>query len=394
MLAAIRIICRRAILAGFLVAYGGAAGLAHAQSSDTADRVAGTLGRGWTAYAAGQFAEAARFADEALAIDSRDHDAVSLKVRASSRIAVTAALEAYERWLALAGSEDVALLRVLARSVLAQMAASGDRGLQLQALTRLERGGDRTAGARLQELGSLADTGADFERALQGDGAAAMRLLEARNTTPVPPQALAAALPAAGPAAVPRLRELLKHPAGPVRGAAALALGRLDAQEARADLKPLFTDPATRTFASIALARLGDSDAEQVVQELLQSPVADLRLIAAEAYADRGPGPWVQALMPLLQDRNGLTRVRAAELLSAAAPEAAAATLAEAASDPNPVVRGDASRVLERTGSRLGSVESSCEPRTIAALRRLLRDSDPAVRLHAAGALTAVADRK
>jgi len=231
--------------------------------------------------------------------------------------------------------------------------------------------------------------------AIAGDAAAARRLLQPSASAQVRPQALAKALPAAGMTAVPTLRAMLKDPAAPVRMEAAMSLAKLGAVDAIPDLEPLLADPEMRSVAAVALTRLGDTTAETVVKEMLQSPVADVRLLGAQAYEGKGSGPWVQALMPALQDPNGLTRVRAAELLAPVEPDAALPVLLEASSDSNPVVRADVMRVVERTGilASPGQVSGATRPRDgdgprgLAALRRLLRDADPAVRLSAAGAI-------
>jgi HEAT repeat protein len=110
-----------------------------------------------------------------------------------------------------------------------------------------------------------------------------------------------------------------------------------------------------------------------------------MRLIAAEAYADRGTGAWVNALMPLLQDTAGLTRLRAAELLAPVNPEAARGVLTAAAADNNPVVRAEATRILDAPAI------AAAIPSDLPSLRRLLRDPDPGVRLHAAGIVIGLA---
>jgi HEAT repeat protein len=105
--------------------------------------------------------------------------------------------------------------------------------------------------------------------------------------------------------------------------------------------------------------------------------------------------------MPALQDPNGLTRIRAAEMLLPVAPEAAMPVLLEAAKDPNPVVRGDVTRVLDRheaqsgTGAAAASSASAAGsasgPMSLDVLRRLLRDPDAATRLRAAGTILSMA---
>ena len=363
-----------------------------------------TLAGGWASLAAGRTQEAIKTADSVLTRRPDDHRALDLKIEALAHGEPLRALDAYEAWLARTHIEDVFLLVPIACGTLEQIASGQDRALTLHALQRLARTGDGQDGARLQEFlksGAGTSSGAtpgaqDIQLALQGDAAAAQRLTESQAAASVPPQALAKALVSAGPTAVPMLRALLKHPAAPVRMEAAMSLGKLGATDAIPAIKAMMSDPEVRSYAAVALARLGDEEGETVVQELLQSPVLDVRLLGAQAYEGKGAGPWVQALMPALQDPNGLTRIRAAELLAPVAPEAALPVLLEASKDPNPVVRADVMRVVERTGLLTPGQQSPDStpgnegPMALTTLRRLLRDPDPGTRLHAAGSLLAL----
>jgi hypothetical protein len=89
--------------------------------------------------------------------------------------------------------------------------------------------------------------------------------------------------------------------------------------------------------------------------------------------------------MPLLENRDGVTRIQAARLIAPVNPEAARRTLQEAAGDPNPVMRAEAAEAI----AALTSVNPDVAD--LAQARRLLRDADPAVRLQAAGILLAAA---
>ena len=353
-----------------------------------------TLATGWGALAAGRAAEAIKAADTVLARRPGDHHATELKIEALSVTEPLRALDVYDAWLTKSGIEDLFLVVPIARGTLEQIAKGPDRALRGEALRRLGRGASAAGDAEpAQDASGLSPVTRDIQAALAGEPSAAKRLLTPAASSNVPPQTLAKALVAAGPAAVPTLRALLKHSAAPVRMEAALALGKMSATDAIPDLKALLNDPEVHSFAAVALTRLGDGAAENIVEQLLQSPVFEVRLLAAQAYEGREAGPWVQALMPALQDPNGLTRIRAAELLAPVAPEAARAVLLEAANDPNPVVRGDVSRVMEKTGLLTPTVQQSDplqrpnERLSLASLRRLLRDADPAVRLHAAGTI-------
>ena len=357
------------------------------QATARGDAAAAAIGRAWAALAAGRITDAVRAADEALAADPLDHHAVTVKVEALSRRNAIAALDVYDAWVRRVRTEDAFLLRPVARTTLRDLAAGADRLLQVRALERLAQAGDRAAGDALSELSKSAGLRADLPRARGGDAAAARRLLAAGDVAAIPPQAFAEAIAAAGPEAAPRLIELLKSPVPPARSAAALALGKLQAASAIPALREMMAgDPMGRPYAAVALAQLGDAEAEAAVGTLLHSEVPDTRLLAARAYAGKGRGPWVDALVPLLGDPNGLTRIRAAELLTTTEPERARAVLEQGLSDPNPVVRADVARVFEETGLFTPPNDSPAEG-NLTLLRRLLRDADPEVRLRAAGGI-------
>ena len=376
-----------------------------AQPPSAAGSDVAALANGWAALAAGRSQDAIKVADGLLTERPGDHRAVDLKIEALAPDEPLRALDAYEAWLGRVRLEDVFLLVPVARGTLLQISAGKDRALALQALQRLAQNGDAQDTARLQQflksgtgLGGDATSSPqqDVQLALRGDAAAAERLTSPEAARSVPPQSLAKALTAAGPAAIPMLRSLLKYPAAPVRMDAALSLGKIGATDAVPDLKAMMSDPEVRSYAAVALARLGDPDGEAVVQELLKSSVLDMRLLGAQAYEGKGTGPWVQAVMPALQDPNGLTRIRAAEMLAPVAPEAALPVLLEASKDPNPVVRADVMRVFERTGllaasqQEPGPTSKSEGPTALDALRRMLRDPEPGTRLYAAGAIVAM----
>ena len=121
-----------------------------------------------------------------------------------------------------------------------------------------------------------------------------------------------------------------------------------------------------------------------IVEPMLQSEVPDLRIMAADAV-DGQNGAWVAAIMPLLENRDGVTRLQAARLIAPVNPEAARRTLQEAAGDGNPVIRAEAVRVMEEVAP------TSPDAADLPQARRLLRDRDPLVRLRAAGVLLAAA---
>ena len=290
-----------------------------------------TLSNGWAALAAGRADAAVRAADEVLNRRPWDHRALQLKIDAQSSTSPNAALDTYERWLGARGAEDLGLLASIAEGVLRQLASSADPEIKRQAE---------------EQLNSRADA--------------------------APPTA----------SSVRDLTAKLKDPAGPTRAGAAASLGKLKAKDAEAALVEATQDqdPFVRFSATVALARLGNAQGQQGVLEMLASPVADIRLMAAEAW-DGKDGPWVAAITPLLTDYNGVVRLRAAALLAPVDPEAAHRTLTEALKDSNPAIRSETAKTLAQVSA------SGAAAGDAASLRKLLRSQDPWMRLYGAGSI-------
>lgn len=143
-------------------------------------------------------------------------------------------------------------------------------------------------------------------------------------------------------------------------------------------------DPFVRSSVAVALARMGDDRAQTIVDRMLESEVPDLRLMAAEAWNGQ-QGPWVAAIMPLLDNRDGVTRLQAARLIAPVNPDAARRTLQEAAGDPNPVIRAEAASIMAKVAPTVPDIVD------VAQARKLLRDTDPSVRMAAAAVVMAAA---
>lgn len=343
---------------------------------------AARLAQGWTALAAGRHAEAARIADALLQGAPGNHHAIALKIEALAAAEPLSSLDAYESWLQRR-PEDVFLLAPVARGVLQQIASGGDLELRIAALEHLATAGATSARTELQQLRAAgqAPIAADTALARLGSEEAVARLTAAvDSSTPMDRSALAATLGSVGPAAVPTLLSLLQSPQGPTRAAAVAALGKLGARQAVERVRTVMQDPDpfVRSSAAVALTRLGDPAGQAAVDRMLDSEVPDLRLMAAEAWNGQ-PGPWVEAIRPLLENMDGTIRIQAARLIAPVDPAAADRVLSAAASDENPAIRAEAVRAGAESGDNIFV--------NVAQLRRLLRDADPAVRLHAAAVL-------
>ena len=346
----------------FLILLGQSNAPAAAQpSASNTERAA--LARGWTALAAGRTAEAGRIAAQLLTKQPWSHAAIELSISAQAVESPIKALDAYERWLGQR-PDDPGLLEPISVAVLTQLADNSDPALASEARKLLAQPGPAESGAPQKS---------EVER---------RRLEEALRSDVPDKTATAEALGESGPAAIPALTEFLQASHGPNRAAAAKALGKLQARDAEASLLDAMKDedPFVRSSAAVALARIGNATGTEYVGQMLASPVPSVRLMAAEAW-NGAPGPWVEAIRPLLKDDNALVRVRAAALLAPVDPESSRETLSNSLADKNPVIRAE-------SGKRLASLmPREADVADVARLRRNLREQDPWVRLYAAGAL-------
>lgn len=341
------------------------------------------LARGWTALANGQPAEAASAAAQVLARVPWHHGANALRIEALASSDPIKGLDAYEAWLTKQQTEDVGLLAPVPRSILLQLAATADPDIRRRARSALRDAGYPQPAGERELVDQLADAAA---RAKAGDAAALGRLETVVNAGTADPDTVAKALEAGGPSTTPLLITMLEKPAAPVQAAAAAALGRRKAEDARPALQKMLKggDPMARSSAAVALARMGDPEGQAFVDRMLQSDVPDLRLMAADAFDGR-PGAWMSAIAPLLDNRDGTIRLEAARLLAPVNPEASRRVLSEAAADANPVVRSEAARMMEEITITVPAAAD------LAQARRLLRDRDAAVRVYAAGVLLTAA---
>ena len=343
-----------------------------------------TLAAGWTALASGQRDAAVRNADVILQQRPWDHAAVLLKISALASGSAAAGLGAYGQWLVRAHTDDVGLLEPVLIAVLREAVATGDEGVKRLALTALVAAHVDGAAQQLAALpGPASGTlDRDIAAARGGDIGALQRLSEAADprTNPRNP-ALARALADAGQVAEPALLAMLASPDGETRAAAAKSLGALKSEIGRSNLQKLSTDPdpRVRTNAEIALAKLGDPAALASVDRMLASGVPEVQLAAADAWEGR-PGPWVDVVRPLLNNPDGLTRIHAAQAIAPADPQAARQTLADAAKDPNPVMRAEAAAAVEALDADAAGID-------VGALRAQLSERDLIIRVSAARAL-------
>ena len=128
--------------------------------------------------------------------------------------------------------------------------------------------------------------------------------------------------------------------------------------------------------AAVALAQLGATGGEALIDAAATSPAMDARLKAVIARKARGDKDWLGAAKALFTTQDPVVRYQAAALVAPVDRIAANTVLQPGTLDPNPAVRGMVADLMTK------------DPRTpVAELRRLLRDGIPRVRFLAAAAI-------
>jgi HEAT repeat protein len=341
-----------------------------------------TLGRGWAALAAGRVDDAVALANGILKRKPRSHAALALKIEAlSSGSAPLSALDAYEEWLPKAGRsvDDRGLLEPIATGMLRTLAADPDPLVRSKALQSLAATGDDSALQALRKRSSSGDPTAMLALAARNDPDAIAALQTfVGAATGRDKSAAIEALGEHGALSAGIVGALAKDRVPMNRAAAARALGTSSDPAALQQLELLRSDPdpLVRTSVTLARARKGDQQALADARAMLASEVPDLRLMAAEALNATMPREADAAVRPLLTDRNGLNRFRAAAIVGQTDPAAVQSVLMEGLADANPVVQQEASRIAADTLSG-----------DIVFLRQLLRHRDHGIVVTAAGAI-------
>jgi HEAT repeat protein len=349
------------------------------------------LAKGWTALAAGRASEAVAAGDALLRTQPRNVDALSLRIHASVALhRPTAALDAYEAWLARVGNrEDVFLLETIAIGVLETASRSTELDVKARALELLARLGDSDARAQLAALASGAASPQSLSAlARTGDGEAVKRLASrVQAGTGKDVSIEIDALRDGGVKSAAGIIAAALDPSRPLptKMAAARALGELGGERAIPALAAALKDPdpPVRALAASSLARLGDPRGSDIVRSFASSPLGDLRLLAVEAEAAGQPnGAWTTVATEVLKDPDPLVRLRAAELLlqHAADPSAAQEVMRQALTDTNPAMRDAAAQ-------RLAHVPPEALGQDLPTLRKLLRDASALAQVEAAGSI-------
>jgi HEAT repeat protein len=341
-----------------------------------------TISRGWAAIAAGRLDEAVSLADGILKKKPRSHAAFTLKIEAlADGTRPIAALDAYEAWMPKSGHnmDDRGLLEPIATGMLRLLAADPDVLVRTAALEFLANGGDEAALDALRQRSTDGDQPATLALVGRGDANAISTLQTVLGSPTGRDMSTAITLLAEHGGLTTSLAQSLVKDRVPMnRAAVAAALARSKDPGAAQLLDTLGQDPdpLVRTSITLARARNGDERALVDARAMLASEVPDIRLTAAEALVATLPQESERAVRPLLSDRDGINRFRAAAIIGRSDPSAVQSVLIEGLGDKNPLIQ----QVAARTASQTLSGD-------IVLLRQLLRHSDHAVIVQAAGAI-------
>jgi HEAT repeat protein len=358
----------------------------HAQNAATQQASANSgqaaaLAKGWSALASGDFASASRSAAQILKDEPQNVAALLLHVEASiAGSGPTGGLAAYEQWLGNRTIEEAYVLRRVAVAYLREAVKAPET--RIAALTALATDGDdvnalaelTSASARggYPETAALATTGdvravRELITQLKGNAGSRLKLIEALSKTHHP-EAIDAVLP------------LLDDRDMFVRAAAADALGKMDAAQARPKLQQILADPnekytTLKWTAAAALVRLHDPNGLEYLRARLREPEPALKVAAAKDMAPwvGAESEWINEIRPLLSTSDPQTRANAAILIAPYDNAAARATLQTLIQDPNPAIRELAA---ESMASQVAG--------DFATLRQLLRNPDASSRVKAA----------
>jgi HEAT repeat protein len=341
------------------------------------------------AFASGQGAIALRTIEPLLARTPGDHAVIEFAIQVTLSLEDGARASAiYDSYVQATGVEAADLLKPIALNELRRVVSesANDPRLRTEALERLARNGDARAAADLRQPSTPGRQAllVDATLARLGDRPALQRLADATSSADYPDKSpVAEAIGRSGdPNQGALLVPLLHHRDPYTRMAAVDGVVLLSYKAAVPDLRQLLSDPTVevRSRAARALTGFGDSAGRDIIEKMLHSPVADVRLMAVEADPSMTASERLLVLRPILFDSDPLVRAKAAELLARDDPAAAKPVLEALMHDPDMAPRREAARVLE-----------TLKPPDIGLYRRLMTDKEPWVRMYAASAVVTAA---
>ncbi|HLL23167.1 MAG TPA: HEAT repeat domain-containing protein, partial [Kofleriaceae bacterium] len=335
-------------------------------------------------YEAGDYAGAAKEADDRLAKHPDDDGLWQMRIRAALALGdADGVAKAWATYRERRSSDDVALARELATATLEQALASPSARMKLLAIDAVQRAEIQGLAERVAER-----MGDDNDQVVAAAAVAVLRGF------PQAPQV-------AG--------EMLKSEDPEARRIAVEGIGKKVGKLAVTDLRTAADDPDAdvRRAALRWLAQLDDREAPALLERNLRHPDESVRAVAASGLARIRVGDLQAFAKRALADKALAVRLAGIELLVAAKRTDEVAQLAQ--SDPDPMVAAEAAIAVNRRdlaeaalakaataeqwATRAGAVNTAVralgKPAAAAFAQRLVGDPEINVRLAAARALLA-----
>jgi HEAT repeat protein len=279
-------------------------------------------------YDSGDYAGAARAADEGLASHPDDNALWAMKVRASLALGdIEGTAKAYEQYVAHRGGDDKHLLRDLSTATLGQALTSPSAKMKMVAIEAIEQ----------IEIHSLTDQVAE-RMDDQDDRVAATAAIAVLKGMPDAPHIA---------------DELTRSPDGEARRIAINGIGRKVGKLAAADLEKAANDPDPRVRrAAISwLGMIKDADAVELLMRHMKDPDDSVRAASAVALARIGIGNLPGFAKQALADRSLAVRMAAIDLYAAAKSETELVALTD---DADPMVALQAAIAVKAKRPDLG----------------------------------------
>lgn len=349
---------------------------------------ASRAGRSLALYEAGDYAGAARAADDGLEKHPGDDDLWRMRIRAALALGDAAGVAtSYASHQAQRDGDDRELLRELAIATVRQALASPSARLQILAIQAIEAA----------ELHAYADEVAD-RMGDDNDRVAAAAAVAVLRGYPHAPQVAGDMLRSEDPEARRIAVEGIGKKVGElaaadlqraatdldprVRGAAIRWLGQLKIEEAAPVLlrRMRDPDPGVRAAAATALARIGTGDLAALGTQALNDRALAVRLAGIELLAAAGQ----TQQLTTVAERDPDPLVAAEAAIAARRPELAIGALDRAATDPRPAIRAGAANLALRAAGK---------ERALPLVQRLAQDPEPSVKLAAALAIATAPSR-
>jgi hypothetical protein len=313
---------------------------------------------------------------------------------ALARTDIAGAMQWYERLVRREPKGDALQLKAIARGRAYLLRANDDPAVRVYACVALLTIGEDGCEKDLRawandatlDVASRLEAAAALFRANKSDSRALLEQI-VRSTELVSPSAVADALgrlPAGFATSV--LVRLASSDNRDARYLAALALSRETSREAQQTLRVLASDEtnrAARLAAYIGLARAGDRDALEFVEDALPFLRGRELLETGRAFLARRDARGHSIVLSVLEGDNELLRFDAAETLWATDRRRAEAVVFAGIASGNPWIRARALQVA--AGARMSAV---------AAIRREVASANPWVAVRAAHAVLASSEAR